>query len=88
MESLTIPSDHRVIKVDSVGINRADILQKEGKYPADKNGSSILGLECSGHLYDLENDRVTDQKVCALLNGGGYSEYCTVHKDHLINIGE
>ena len=69
-----------LIKVKAAGINRPDILQREGGYPPPKDASDILGLEVSGEIVELgkqvKNMKKGD-KVCALVSGGGYSEYCT-----------
>ena len=68
-----------LIKVKAAGINRPDILQREGAYPPPKDASDILGLEISGKVIELgkntKNIKIGD-KVCALVSGGGYSEYC------------
>ena len=68
-----------LVKVKAAGINRPDILQREGEYPPPKDASNILGLEISGEVVELgkktKNIKIGD-KVCALVSGGGYSEYC------------
>jgi len=68
-----------LVKVKATGINRPDILQREGNYPPPKDASNILGLEISGEVVELggktKNIKLGD-KVCALVSGGGYSEYC------------
>lgn len=73
------PMDSEVlIRVHAAGINRPDILQRQGLYPAPTDASSILGLEVAGEITDIGKG-VTDwkigDKVCALVNGGGYAEY-------------
>lgn len=73
-----------LIKVAASGINRADILQRKGFYPPPKGITDILGLEVSGEV--VECGEKADQfsvgdKVCALLAGGGYSQYCVVRQD-------
>ncbi len=71
-------SDEVLIRVHAAGINRPDILQRQGLYPAPADASLILGLEVAGEIADIGKD-VTDwkigDKVCALVNGGGYAEY-------------
>ena len=68
-----------LVKVKAAGVNRPDILQREGNYPPPKDESDILGLEVSGEVVELgektKNIKIGD-KVCALVSGGGYSEYC------------
>ena len=70
-----------VIKVKAAGINRADLLQAAGLYPAPPGASPILGLEVSGAITAVGRD-VADlsvgQQVCALLAGGGYAQYVAV----------
>jgi len=67
-----------LIKVVAAGVNRPDLLQREGVYPAPVGHSKILGLEVSGVVEKIgkknSNFNVGD-KVCALLDGGGYAEY-------------
>ena len=69
-----------LIKVKAAGINRPDILQREGSYPPPKNSSDILGLEIAGEVVKVgkkvKNIKISD-KVCALVSGGGYAEYCS-----------
>jgi NADPH2:quinone reductase len=76
-----IPSPHEVlIKVVAAGINRADLMQRAGNYPPPKGASEILGLEVAGIIVavglEVKQLKVGD-KVCALLTGGGYAQYCT-----------
>ncbi|ODQ84688.1 NAD(P)H-quinone oxidoreductase [Mycolicibacterium holsaticum] len=70
-----------LVKVDTAGINRADLLQAAGKYPPPPGASEILGLEVSGTIAAV-GDGVTEwsvgQQVCALLAGGGYAEFVAV----------
>ncbi len=74
----TPKSDETLIRVHAAGINRPDILQRQGLYPAPADASPILGLEVAGEITDIGKD-VTNweigDKVCALVNGGGYAEY-------------
>ena len=67
-----------LIRVMASGVNRADILQRGGKYPPPMGESEILGLEVAGEIVALgtgvENHKIGDT-VCALLAGGGYAEY-------------
>jgi NADPH2:quinone reductase len=68
-----------LIKVAAAGVNRADMMQREGKYPPPPGASDILGLEASGEIVAVKGEvgglKVGDQ-VCALLTGGGYAQYC------------
>ena len=73
-----------LVKVAATALNRADILQREGKYPPPKGASPILGLEMSGEVVAL-GERVTKWKtgnqVFGLLPGGGYAEFAVIHED-------
>ncbi|MGD8354078.1 MAG: NAD(P)H-quinone oxidoreductase [Methyloceanibacter sp.] len=67
-----------LITVAAAGINRPDVLQRQGLYPPPKGASELLGLEVSGPVVAV-GESVTRFKpgdfVCALVNGGGYAEY-------------
>ena len=73
----TLKASEVLVKVDSIGINRADLMQIKGKYPSP-DGSDIPGLEVSGIRTD------TGERVAAMLASGGYAEYVAVRKSHLI----
>lgn len=64
--------DEIVIKIEAAGVSRADIMQRQGRYPPPPGASDILGLDAAG-----TNDS-TGERVCAILAGGGYAEYCAV----------
>jgi NADPH2:quinone reductase len=70
-----------LIKVAAAGLNRADLLQRQGKYPPPKGVSDIMGMEVSGEIVACGEKtsrwRIGD-KVCALMSGGGYAEYVAV----------
>lgn len=70
--------DEVLIAVSAAGINRPDVLQRQGLYPPPKGASDLLGLEVSGPVVAV-GENVTRFKpgdfVCALVNGGGYAEY-------------
>ena len=70
-----------LIKVHAAGVNRPDVMQRQGRYPPPPDASPIPGLEVSGEIKAIGNDvstwSVTDP-VCALTNGGGYAEYVAV----------
>ena len=81
--SLPAPKNGEVlIKVAAAGINRADCYQRQGAYPPPPGASDILGLEVSGTVAALgegvSNLKIGD-KVCALVSGGAYAQYCTAH---------
>ncbi|MBU2978989.1 NAD(P)H-quinone oxidoreductase [Alteromonas sp. C1M14] len=85
----TVKAGEILIKVAAFGVNRADTLQRQGKYPPPPGESDILGLEVSGEVVQV-GDNVTQwhtgDRVCALVAGGGYAEYVTVNAAHVIPI--
>ena len=67
-----------IIKVKATAVNRADLAQRVGLYPAPPGASEILGLECSGIIQEIGRNvvnRKVGDEVVALLAGGGYAEY-------------
>ena len=66
-----------LIRVAAAGVNRPDVLQRQGKYPPPPGASDIPGLEVSGTIVAAGGgaDQLIGQQVCALLAGGGYAEY-------------
>src|ERR1700693_6310648 len=69
-----------LIKVHAAGVNRPDTLQRSGNYPVPPGASALPGLEISGEIIDGDFSNTTLKKgdlVCALVQGGGYAEYCT-----------
>ena len=85
------PSRNQVcISVKAAGVNAPDTFQRKGKYPAPKDApADVPGLEIAGTVETC-GEGVTRWKngeaVCALLGGGGYAEYATVHEDHCLPI--
>lgn len=70
-----------LIHVEAAGINRPDILQRKGQYPVPPGASPFLGLEVAGEVLALGEgvvDFKVGDKVCALVNGGGYATHVTV----------
>ena len=67
-----------LVQVAAAGVNRPDILQRRGLYPPPPGAPDILGLEISGIVIEAGEgaEQLTGQKVCALVAGGGYAEYC------------
>ncbi len=73
-----------LVKVEAAGINRADILQRTGKYPPPKGASPILGLEVGGRVEavgTLTSRWKEGDRVFGLLSGGGYAEYAVMDED-------
>ena len=89
-----IKDDEVLVKIEAAGINRADLLQREGGYPPPPGCPEWMGLEVSGEIIEMGNEakkasswKIGD-KVCALLGGGGYAEYVAVKYDMLMPIPE
>ena len=80
---IPVPKEDEVlIKVKYSAMNRADIMQRRGLYPAPKGATDILGLEVSG--YELKSEK--RKRVIALLPGGGYAPYVVAKQDHVIEL--
>ena len=68
-----------LIKVEAAGVNRPDVAQRQGSYPPPPGASDIPGLEIAGSVVALGlgvHDIKVGDKVCALVTGHGYAEYC------------
>ena len=78
-----------LIKIEAAALNRADLLQRQGKYPSPAGCPEWMGLEVAGIVSaigkNVTNWNVGD-RVCALLGGGGYAEYVAVKHDMLMPI--
>ncbi|MFC0348303.1 NAD(P)H-quinone oxidoreductase [Undibacterium danionis] len=77
---MPVPSAGQVlIRVRAAGVNRPDVLQRMGLYPVPANASDLPGLEVAGEIAggDLSGSEFAlGDSVCALVQGGGYAEYC------------
>jgi len=80
--STTVPQprpDEVLIRVLAAGVNRPDVAQRKGLYPAPPGASPILGLEVAGEVVaagaEVKGLEI-GSRVCALVNGGGYAQYC------------
>src|SRR5438093_9975112 len=77
------------IRVRTAGVNRADLLQRQGPYPPPSGASPILGLECAGELIEVgpaAHGLAPGQRVMALLAGGGYAEEAVVHHGSVLPV--
>ena len=81
-----------LVKIEAAGINRADLLQREGGYPPPAGCPEWMGLEIAGTIMAMGDEakrksswKVGD-KVCALLGGGGYAQYANVKYDMLMPV--
>ncbi|WP_353144330.1 NAD(P)H-quinone oxidoreductase [Acinetobacter pragensis] len=91
-ETAAVPApqaDEVLVKVHAFGINRPDILQRQGLYPMPKGVTPVPGLEVAGEVVaageNVTQFKVGDQ-VCGLTNGGGYAEYCVVPESQVLAI--
>ena len=79
-----IKEDEGLVKIHAAALNRADLLQREGKYPSPPGCPEWMGLEVAGEIVECgpkaKGWKVGDA-VCALLGGGGYAEYVAVKDD-------
>jgi NADPH:quinone reductase len=78
-----------LVRVEAAGVNRPDVLQRRGLYPPPPGASEIPGLEIAGEVVALgegtKRFNIGD-KVCALVAGGGYAEYCIVHESNALPV--
>ena len=66
-----------LVKVAAAGVNRPDVLQRTGNYPVPPGASDLPGLEIAGEVVESSGTQFkAGDKVCALVAGGGYAEYC------------
>lgn len=78
-----------LVDVVAAGVNRADLLQRQGHYPPPRGASQVLGLECSGRVAALGpgvSGWSVGDEVCALLTGGGYAEQVAVPEGQLMRV--
>ena len=93
-ETVPVPQPREgevLVKVAYAGVNRPDVVQRYGLYPAPPGASPILGLEVSGTVVALGEDvdaAMLGQTVCALTPGGGYAQYCRVPAGHCLPVPE
>jgi putative PIG3 family NAD(P)H quinone oxidoreductase len=72
-----VPGDGEVlIRVHAAGVNRPDVLQRLGRYPMPPGAPTIMGLEVAGEVVVASGRWHVGDRVCALVAGGGYAEYC------------
>ena len=78
-----------LVKVKAAGVNRPDVLQRQGAYPPPPGAPETPGLEIAGEVTAL-GDGVkryeAGDRVCALVPGGGYAEYAVVHEDNALPV--
>src|ERR1700709_1762394 len=84
--------DEVLVKIAAAGINRPDVFQRKGNYPPPAGApQDIPGLEIAGIIVEIGNNvtrwKIGD-KVCALVMGGGYAEYCNIPAGQCLPIPE
>jgi len=93
-EQLPVPrpaAGEVLVKVAFAGVNRPDVLQRQGLYPPPPGASPIPGLEISGSVAALGEGvsaLLPGTRVCALVAGGGYAEYCLARAEHCLPVPE
>lgn len=93
-ETLPVPEpgeNQVLIRVSHAGINRPDVIQRQGFYPPPPGASPIPGLEVSGTVVAVGEGaapELINRPVCALVSGGGYAEYCLAHSAHCLRVPE
>ena len=88
--SLPQPGAHQVlVRVRAAGVNRPDVLQRQGLYPPPPGAPDIIGLEIAGEVATLGGGATRfalGDQVTALVPGGGYAQYCVVHETNALPV--
>jgi len=93
-ETLPVPvpgPDQLLIRTAFAGVNRPDVIQRQGFYPPPPGASPIPGLELAGEVVALGegvDPAMLGRKVCALVPGGGYAEFALAHHRHCLPVPE
>ncbi|CFQ30446.1 NAD(P)H-quinone oxidoreductase [Yersinia bercovieri] len=78
-----------LVKVSAAGVNRPDVMQRRGQYAPPPGASDIPGLEVAGEVVataaDISRFKIGD-RVCGLIAGGGYAQYCVIHETNALQI--
>lgn len=83
------PAGHVLVEVAATAVNRADLLQRAGRYPPPPGASAILGLELAGRIARLGAGVAgwsAGDRVCAIVAGGAYAERCLVPAGSLMRV--
>lgn len=78
-----------LIKVEAAGVNRPDLMQRVGAYPPPPGAPTILGLEVAGRVVAVGQGELRQsigKRVCALVSGGGYAQYCAAPAGQCLNV--
>ncbi|MCR4283408.1 MAG: NAD(P)H-quinone oxidoreductase [Bauldia sp.] len=85
-------ADHEIlVRVRAAGVNRPDVMQRQGKYPPPPGASDVIGLEIAGEVAVLGHGASRfklGDRVTALVPGGGYAEFCKVHETNALPVPE
>ena len=93
-ESMLMPepgAGEVLIRVAWAGVNRPDVIQRQGFYPPPPGASPIPGLEVAGTVVAVgegAEPELLNRRVCALVSGGGYAEYCLAQAAHCLHVPE
>ena len=80
-----------LVRVAFAGVNRPDVIQRQGFYPPPADASPLPGLEISGDVVAMGEGVIVPfigQRVCALVAGGGYAEYCLAEAAQCFDAGD
>ena len=92
--TIAVPSPRKnevLVRVSAAGVNRPDVLQRQGLYPVPEDADPLPGLEMAGTVVALGSDSTSwnvGDTVMALTHGGAYAEYCRVHENHCLAVPE
>jgi NADPH:quinone reductase len=78
-----------LLKVAAAGVNRPDVMQRQGLYPPPKGATDIPGLEIAGEVVALGKNASRwklGDRVMALVIGGGYAQFCSAHESHALPV--
>ncbi len=78
-----------LVRIRAAGVNRPDVIQRQGYYPPPPGASPVPGLEVSGTVVAIGKGappEMLGRRVCALVSGGGYAEYCLAHSAHCLRV--
>lgn len=89
-----VQPDEVLVRIEAAGVNRADLMQREGDYPPPPGSPEWMGLEVAGTVVEVGAEAAAQSRwkagdrVCALLGGGGYAQYVSVRHDMLMPVPE
>src|SRR5437763_2497493 len=78
-----------LVRVAAAGVNRPDVMQRQGLYPPPPGASEIPGLEIAGEVLALGNGATRfkpGDEITALVAGGGYAQFCPVHETNALRV--